>query len=96
MLLRYGDYHRLPHHAVLAFDQLVGEAPRPLVADEDGTVFPSTLLARARRVEGATLVSTLKILAMLSLTSSGADALRVRPHACLARDTTPPLRKHVA
>ncbi len=96
MLLRYGDYHRLPLPAVLACDQLVGEAPRPLVADEDGTVFPSTLLALARRVEGATLVSTLKVLAMLSLTSSGADALRVRPHACLARDTTPPLRKHVA
>ena len=91
MLLRYGDHHRLSHHAVLAFDQLVGEAPRPLVADEDGTVFPSTLLALASSEEGATLVSTLKVLAILtSLRSSKANALRVIPYVSLARDTTPP------
>jgi hypothetical protein len=38
MLVRYGDHHLLPPHAVLAFDQFVGEAPRFLVAGEDGAV----------------------------------------------------------
>src|SRR5215208_3044780 len=56
----------------------------------------AALLALASSEEGATPVSTLKVLAMLSLTSSGADALRVRPHTCLARDIIPPLRPHVA
>ena len=51
----------------------------------------AALLALASSEEGATLVSTLKVLAILSsLTFSGADALRVRPHASLARDTTLP------
>jgi hypothetical protein len=52
---------------------------------------PATLLALASSEEEETLVSTLKVLAILSsLIFSGADALRVRPHVSLARDTTPP------
>jgi hypothetical protein len=38
VLVRYGDHHRLPYHAVLAPYQLVGEAPRPLVGDEGSAV----------------------------------------------------------
>jgi hypothetical protein len=48
----------------------------------------AALLALASSEEGATLVSTLKVLAMLFLTSSGADPLRVSSLAYLARDTT--------
>jgi hypothetical protein len=40
VLLRYGDDHPLSRHAVLTPNQLVGEAPRPLVAEEDGAVLP--------------------------------------------------------
>ena len=51
----------------------------------------AALLALASSEEGATLVSTLKVLAILtSLTSSKANALRVIPYVSLARDTTPP------
>src|SRR5215217_1537812 len=49
----------------------------------------AALLALASSEEGETLVSTLKVLKMPFLASSGADVLRVSSLACLARDTTP-------
>src|ERR671912_1283208 len=44
VLVGYGDHHPLRRHAVLTPNQLVGEAPRPLVVDEDGTVRVGGLL----------------------------------------------------
>jgi hypothetical protein len=67
----------MPHHAVLALDQLVGKASRPLVAEEDGAPFSlAALLALASSEVGATLlVSTLKVLAILSLPTSEVQTL---------------------
>jgi hypothetical protein len=44
MLLGYGDENRLAHHAVIAFDQVVREAPRALVADQGSAVLVGGLL----------------------------------------------------
>ena|SRR5829696_2022993 len=65
VLVRYGDHHLLFHHTVVAFDQLVGEAPRSLVADEGSTILPRRPpRSRKQREEEETLVSTLKVLAI--------------------------------
>src|SRR5215211_1266040 len=90
VLVRYGDHHLLFHHTVVAFDQLVGEAPRSLVADEGSTILPRRPPRSRKQRRGGNPGIHAEGPRHLLLQSSKADALRVRPHVSLARDTIPP------
>lgn len=53
VFLGYGDDDGLPHHAVLASSHIVGEAPRPLVAEQGGAILEGGLLGPRQQRRGA-------------------------------------------
>ena len=83
MFIGHGDDHLLPHHAVLAFAHLVRKNA-PSARRLGG------LLALASSEEGATLVSTLKVLATIYFLPTGGNAPTTKPCVASGRYTPQP------
>ena len=62
MFLGYLDDDGSPRHAVLTLGHIVGEAPRPLVAEQGGAVLVGGLLGPRQQRRGLIFVSRLKVL----------------------------------